>query len=151
MEHDPENKTIADLFIRMADILEYLGDDAFKINAYRKAAISIKRLNVSIIALYNENKLRSVPGIGPALEKKIAEYISTGSMKKYEEIIHSVSPGIIELLEMKHMGPKTVQLLQQRLGIQNRMDLLIAIESDALKDIPGLGHKTVAQILQALQ
>ena len=151
MHQKSANKIIADMFGRMADILEYSGEDIFKINAYRKAALSLNKLDTSLSILYREKRLRSIPGIGPALEKKIEEYLSTGSMKKYDEIIRSVPPGIAELLQIKHLGPKTLKRLQKEFCIQNPDDLAKAFQNDTTGNVSGLGQKITGQIMQSIQ
>ena len=101
-ERPAKNRVIADMFNRMADILEFQGEGPFKVNAYRKAARVIKDLQENIESLGRANQLQSIPGVGAGLAKKIDEFLKTGRMSKYKEIVQSVPPGLIDLLGIQN-------------------------------------------------
>ena len=79
-----KNKEIATLFYRIADALEIKGEVTFKVLAYRKAASILEELGEDVESLADEEKLRTVPGIGSGIASKIEEYLKTGKMKKYK-------------------------------------------------------------------
>ena len=80
------NLEIAHVFREIAGLLEKKKENWFKIRAYRKVAEEIEKLTVDLSQLANENKLREIPGVGEAIEKKITEMLSTGQLQFYEKL-----------------------------------------------------------------
>ena len=80
------NKEIAKVFQDIADLLELKGENPFKIRAYQKAARSIEHLPVEVEGLAAEDKLREIPGVGEAINKKITELVTTGKLGFYEKL-----------------------------------------------------------------
>ena len=80
------NAQAAALFRELADLLIKKKDDWFKIRAYRKVADEIDKLNEPVTFLAEENRLREIPGVGDAIEKKIREIVATGKLQKLEEL-----------------------------------------------------------------
>src|SRR5512146_3367808 len=105
-----KNQEIARIFAEMADILEIKGDNPFKIRAYRRAALNLEGLARNIDELSRE-ELLAIPGIGEELAAKIEEYVQTGSMHAHEKLKEEVPPGILELLAVPGLGPRTAKLL----------------------------------------
>jgi DNA polymerase (family 10) len=138
-----KNDRIATMFRQMADVMEFQGDNPFKINAYRKAARIIKDLQDDIESVWKEDRLKSLPGVGEALSKKIDEFLRTGRMAKYEEIIKMVSDGILELLKIPSLEPKTVALIHRELGVENRDNLKRVIQDGTLAQLTGMGQKKI--------
>jgi len=73
-----KNKELADLFEKMADILEFKGENSFKIRAYRKASRIIGDLTKDIEEISEQGELKNIPGIGEGMAQKIVEYLKTG-------------------------------------------------------------------------
>lgn len=146
-----KNAQIANIFNRMADILEFKGENSFKINAYRKAARVIQDLTEDIETLTNEGRLRDIPGVGEGIAKKIDEYIKTGRMSKYEELKADVPESLIDLLGIQGLGPKTLILVHKELGVKNLLELQRAIENGSLAKLPQMGEKKVENIQQGLK
>ena len=144
------NEVIADMFDTIADVLELQGDIPYRIRAYRNAARTIRDLPRPVAEVAEEGALESLPGIGKDLAAKIVEYLTTGRMSKYEEVISQVPPGLIELLHIPGLGPKRVRLLHERLGINDLEDLRRALDSGRIETLPGMGKKTVENIRRGL-
>lgn len=144
------NEVIADMFDTIADVLELQGDIPYRIRAYRNAARTIRDLPRPVAEVAEEGALESLPGIGKDLAAKIVEYLTTGRMSKYEEVISQVPPGLIELLHIPGLGPKRVRLLHERLGINDLEDLRRALDSGRVETLPGMGKKTVENIRRGL-
>lgn len=145
-----QNKKIADMFERIADILEIQGEIPFKVNAYRRASRIINELQDDIEILWRDKKLRELPGIGDALVKKIDEFLTTGSMKKYQEVSGQIPETLLELLNIQSMGPKTIGLAYKSLHIKNLQDLKKVIDNGALAELPGMGAKKIENIRQGI-
>jgi DNA polymerase (family 10) len=146
-----KNKEIAALFYRIADALEIKGEVTFKVLAYRKAASILEELGQDVESLANEEKLQTVPGIGSGIAAKIEEYLKSGKMKKYEEALSGIPEGLLELLEVRNLGAKTVQLAHKELGVRNLEGLKKVIRNGSLSALRGMGEKRVDNILKGIQ
>jgi len=146
-----KNREIAEIFEKMADILDFKGENPFKINAYRKAARVIGDLRDDIEAIYKQGKLKDIPGVGAGIAKKIEEYLTTGKMTKYEEVAKGVPDGLVELLSIQDLGPKTLAAAYDKLGVNNLDDLKRVIEDGSLAALPGMGAKKVENIRRGVK
>ena len=146
-----KNKELADIFDRWANILEFMGDNPYHIRAYRNAARLIRDLSEDIEVLAREGKLIKLPGIGQRLQAKILEFLRTGKIEEFEKLKASVPDTIFTLLDIPGVGPKTVKLLYDRLGIRSLEDLKRAIERGDLLKLPGFGPKKVEKIRKGIE
>ena len=145
----PTNREAAELFRSIADILDVLGE-RFKPEAYRRAARSIESLTEDLAAVATRNELRTIPGIGEAIEEKIREYLTTGHLAYYERLQKEVPPGILDLLRVPGLGPKTARRFWLELGVEGPAELADAIAKGRLTGVAGFGPKKVEQIRSAL-
>ena len=145
------NQALVALFDRFADALELKGETGFRVLAYRRAARALLDLGADIESIDADNKLEEVPGIGAGIAKKIHEYISTGRMRKYEEAIAGLPAGLFEMLDIQGVGPKTAKQLYEKLGVTTPAELKRAIEDGRLAQLPGMGEKKAANILQGIR
>ena len=146
-----KNKDIASLFTRIADALEIKGELGFKVLAYRKAARILEDLSEDIETVAREKRLLQIPGIGSGIAAKIEEYIQTGEMKKYRETLSGIPETLLDLLEIRSLGAKTVHLAHQELGVKNIADLKRVIADGSLASLHGLGEKKVDNIRRGLE
>ena len=146
-----KNKELADLFGRMADILEFKGENPFKISAYRRASRILGDLTQDIEEIAESGKLRSVPGIGEGMAEKIGEYLKTGKVSKYEEVKRGVSDELIAIMDIPGMGPKTLSMLHKEKGIRNLSQLEKSVEDGSLMGLPGIGEKKIENIKRGIQ
>ncbi|MEK7699574.1 MAG: helix-hairpin-helix domain-containing protein, partial [Planctomycetota bacterium] len=141
-----KNHEIATLFERIADVLELKGENTFRINSYRKAARVIGDLTEDVEGLSQSGKLTDIPGIGEGTAEKIVEYITTGRMSKYEEVMKDVSEETLILMKVPGLGPKTVAMLHKELSIASLSDLEKALQEGKLKGLFGMGEKKIENI-----
>jgi DNA polymerase (family 10) len=146
-----KNKELADLFNRMADILEFKAENPFKISAYRKASRIIGDLTQDIEEIAESGRLKDVPGIGEGMAEKIVEYLKTGRVSKYEEVKKGVSDELIAIMEIPGMGPKTLAMIHKEKGISNLGQLEKALEDGSLIGLPGIGEKKAENIKRGIQ
>ncbi len=146
-----KNKELADLFEKMADILEFKGENPFKISAYRKASRIIGDLTEDIEELSEQGRLKSIPGIGEGMAQKVTEYLHTGKIAKFEEVRKGVSDELIAIMDIPGMGPKTLAMLHKEKGIENLSQLEKALEDESLKDLYGMGEKKIENIKRGIQ
>lgn len=148
-----DNKGIAAVFHEIADILDIQGENFFRINAYRKAALTILNMPTDLRDIVDQNPdaLTKVPGIGFDLKRKIIELVRTGKCAEHERLKKSFPLGLLEILRLRGVGPKKVKLFYGELGIKNVAELKLAARKNLLKDLPGMGEKSEREILQAIE
>lgn len=148
-----DNKTIADIFSRIADILEIKDENVFKVRAYRAAAINILGLSRQLADIYKEDpsKLEDIPGIGKDLKLKIIEMVDTGKLTYYEGLLKEFAPGFLDLLDLSGLGPKKLKKLKDELGVNNSEDLEKACKEGKVAELDGMGDKTQEKLLEALE
>ncbi len=145
------NKELAKVLNRIADFLELKGELIYKINAYRRAARAIESLSEDIAEIYEKGDIYKIPGVGERIAKKIEEFIKTGTISKYEELRREFPEELAELLDVPYLGPKTLKLAYERLGVRSLEDLKRVIEDGSLAKLPGMGPKKVENIKKGLQ
>jgi DNA polymerase (family 10) len=145
------NREIADVFSRIGDMMDIMGENRFKVLAYRRAAENIVDLTQDIRSYWQAGTLQKIPGIGQAIADKIDELLRTGRLEFYERLQEQVPPGVVSLLEIPDVGPKTAKLLWERMGLQSVAEVEEAARSGRLRDLPGLGAKSEAKILAGIE
>lgn len=146
-----KNTEISAIFRQIANILEIKGDNPFRIRAYERAAQNIEGLTENIENLISHNRLSEVPGIGKDLSERIKEYCKTGKIRIYEQIKKTIPEGLLELLNIPSVGPKTVKLLYDELNIKNLRTLESAIKKGELKNIFGIKEKTIENMINGIE
>ncbi|NQU18950.1 DNA polymerase/3'-5' exonuclease PolX [bacterium] len=144
-----KNLEISEIFHAIAQILEIKADNRFRIAAYERAAQVIGDTD-NIEEYAREDRLRQIPGIGQDLASKIKEYIATGKIKHYEELKKELPVGILELLKIPSLGPKTVRLFYEKLKIENVSMLEKFAKSGKLLELEGIKEKTTENILKGI-
>lgn len=145
-----KNAEIASMFERIADVMELKGENPFRISSYRKAARVIGDLTEDIAEIAKDEKLTDIPGIGTGTAEKIIEYLNTGKMTKYEEVMKGISEETVAMLRISGLGPKTVSMLNKELGIVGVADLEKAISQGKLVGLPGIGEKKIENIVKGI-
>ena len=128
-----KNAAISELFSKMADVMEILGEDRFRINSYRKVARVIGDMPTDIEEMLATGKLAEMPGIGKSSLAKIEEFIKTGKITAHEELLKNIPQTLLELLKIPGMGPKGVKAVYENLKVKSIADLKAAIENGKLK------------------
>ncbi len=145
------NRELAFIFEKIADILEFLGDNPYRVGSYRRAANLISELPEDIEEIYKAGKLTRLPGIGSSTLLKIEEFLRTGTVKKYEDLRKRVPEDLLELMDVPGVGPKTLRVAYDRLGVRTREDFLRVLRDGSLARLPGFGPKKVENILRGME
>ncbi len=146
------NDEIAQVFENIADLLELKGEVVFKIRAYQRAARTIEHLPVELEQMVKEEQdLKSIPGIGDAISKKIQELVATGKLRYYEELKGEFPAGLVQLITIPGIGPKTALKLSKDLGINDAEALEQAILDGRVASLPGLGAKSAENMLRHIR
>lgn len=146
-----KNAEVAGILDKIADALEIKGESGFKVVAYRKAARILQDMTEDIEAVAREGRLETIPGIGEGLAKKIGEYLETGTMSKYRELMADIPESLLGLLEIQGLGGKTVHLMNKELGIKDLYGLKRAIADGSLAGLYGMGEKKVENIRKGIE
>ena len=136
------NATLAAIFQQMADVMEILGEDFFRVNAFKKASRTLADLSDDVRVIGPEIKaLTAIPGIGKGTAERISEFLKTGKIVDHETLVAKVPPGLLGMLAIPSMGPKTVALLWKQAGVESVDQLEEKLKSEVLADLPGMGVK----------
>jgi DNA polymerase (family X) len=147
----PGNSQLAEKFELLADLLELDGADSFRLSAYRKAATRIRESAAPVARLALEGKATQLPGIGSTIESKIVELVDTGDLQALAKLRDRVPTGLVEVMRVPGLGPKTARRLWEELEVKSVEDLRAAADAARLRGIPGLGAKTEEKVLASLQ
>jgi DNA polymerase (family X) len=142
------NAEAAALLREIADLLD-LGGERFKPEAYRRAARSVESLPEPLAAVAGRGELRDVPGIGEAIEGKLREYLATGRIPYLDTLRATVPAGVLELMRLPGVGPKTARRFWVELGITDRAALAAAIEAGRLDGVKGFGTRKIELVRTA--
>ncbi|MBI5837713.1 MAG: DNA polymerase/3'-5' exonuclease PolX [Candidatus Eisenbacteria bacterium] len=145
-----KNREISDLFEQMADLMEIQGETGFRVNAYRRASRALDSLQEDVAELRREGRLQDIAGIGEATAKKIGEYLDTGVVARHQELLAKVPPGLLELLQVPGLGPKSAAMLHRELQIRTLDELRLALEQGRLAGLPGMGEKKIENLSKGL-
>ncbi len=146
-----DKNKVAEILVEIGVLLELKGENPFKTRAYANAARTLEGLHEPLATLVAEKRLGKIKGIGEALEQKITELVETGTLKYYEELKASIPPGLVEMLEISGVGPKKIQALNKKLGIDSVEKLEAACKAGKVAELDGFGEKTQANILEGIE
>jgi DNA polymerase (family 10) len=142
------NIEIAAIFDQLADILEIKGENPFKIRAYRNAARMIENIGIDLSKMIEDGvNLSKIPTIGEHIAKKIKEIVETGKLLKLEHLKKSFPPHLLDILNIKGIGPKRTKILYEKLHIDSLEDLKEAAHAHKIRDLEGFDEKLENMIL----
>jgi DNA polymerase (family 10) len=145
------NQQLAQVFADIGDLLEIKGENLYKILAYRRAAETLREHGREVRAVWQDGKLREIPGVGAAIAEKIDELFSTGRLGFYERLKAEIPPGLIELLAVPDLGPKKAAMFWKQLDITSLAALESAARAGKLRGLPGMGEKSEAKIIAGIE
>ena len=146
-----DNRQVAAIFARMADILDIQGENPHRIMAYRRAAENIAALSRPLEEIWRAGELDSIPGIGKTLAEKIDELMRTGRLEAYEKLRAQVPDGVVEMLQVPDVGPRKAALFWKELGITSIAELEEAARAGKLRSLPGMGVRSEEKVLAGIE
>jgi len=135
----------------MADIMEILGEDRFRINTYRKVARIISDMPTDVEALLGTGQVAKIPGIGKSSLAKIEEFVKAGTITAHQQLLTKIPQTLLELLTIPGMGPKGVKAVYEKLNVKTIAGLKKAIKSGSVADLAGFGEKKAAGIAKGIE
>ena len=146
-----KNAVLSELFEQMADIMEILGEDRFRISSYRKVARIISDTPTDVETLLESGELAKIPGIGKSSLAKIQEFVKTGTITAHQQLLTKIPPSLLGLLTIPGMGPKGVKAVYEKLNVKTIAELKGAIEAGSVAELPGFGDKKAAVIVRGIE
>ncbi len=146
------NEQIADALEQLADMLEFQGDNPFRLRALRNGARVVRELPDEAADLIARGvDLTQFEGIGEGVAKKCVDLVQNGRLKQLDEIFAKVPPSVLDLLRIPKLGPKKAAALHKALGITSLDELQRACDAHEIQTLPGFGAKTESAILEGIQ
>ena len=146
------NAEIADLFERLADLLEIEDANPFRVRAYRNAALTIRGDGRSMSELLEEGAdLTELPGIGKDIAAKIETIVDTGKLPVLQEVEARTPGALADMMRIPGLGPKRVKTLYKELNIRSFEDLARALRTNKVRTLPGFGIKTEEMIRRRVE
>lgn len=145
-----DNYQVADCFSLLARLMDIHGENSFKAKSYSIAAFTIEKLPVQLSEIPLD-KLSAIKGIGESTGKKIMELMSTGTLGVLKEMVDKTPPGILEMLNIKGIGPKKIATIWKEMEIESIGELLYACKENRLKLYKGFGEKTQHNVTETIE
>lgn len=145
-----DNYQIAENFSLLAKLMDIHGENSFKAKSYAAAAFNIEKLPMQLSDTPRE-KIVGIKGIGESTGKKIIELLDTGSLQSLQEIIAKTPAGVIEMLNIKGIGPKKISTIWKEMEIESIGELLYACQENRLKLYKGFGEKTQQNVAESIE
>jgi DNA polymerase (family 10) len=144
-----DNYQIADALSLLAKILDIHGENSFKTRLYSNAAFQIEKLEMQL-ALLQPNEIAAQRGVGAAVADKVVELLQTGKLSMLEKYIEQTPPGVIEMLNIKGIGPKKINTIWKEMGIESIGELQYACNENRLTMYKGFGEKTQQNVSDSI-
>lgn len=145
----PDNYAIADQFSLLSKLMDIHQENSFKSKSYANAAFNIEKLPSPLESI-PRNEIASLKGIGESTAKKIHEILDTGKLTALDELIEKTPPGILEMMQIKGLGPKKISTIWKEMGIETIGELLYACNENRLLLYKGFGEKTQKNVADAI-
>lgn len=145
-----DNYQIADRFSLLSKLMDIHGEDAFKAKTYAAAAFNIEKLPVQL-AETEPSKISTYKGIGASTAKKVLEILQTGELQALTDLIARTPAGVIEMLQIKGIGPKKISTIWKEMEIESIGELLYACNENRLLLFKGFGEKTQQNVKESIE
>jgi DNA polymerase/3'-5' exonuclease PolX len=143
------NRRIADILFNIASILDLAQDNIYRVRAYRRAARRILVLREDAAVIVARGEELQLPGVGKRIRNKLAEFISSGRLAFYDDLLEDQPAHIRALMSVDGIGPRTAQRLYDGLGVRTVGELIAATERKHVQSLFGFGAVREASLAQA--
>src|SRR6476620_7649804 len=144
-----DNYSIADQFSMLAKLMDIHNENSFKAKSYSVAAFNIEKLPVQLVDV-DRDKLFSLKGIGESVGRKVIEILDHGHLKVLQDYVQKTPPGILEMMQIKGLGPKKISTIWKEMEIESLGELLYACNENRLARFKGFGEKTQENVKQSI-
>jgi DNA polymerase (family X) len=146
-----KNREVAGVLNELADMMELLGEDRYRVANYRDAATRVEHHHEPIEVMADEQRVEQIHGVGKSIGAKIVEYLSTGKLAVIEERRSRVPEAALTLMQIPGIGPKRAMQFARDLNLQTVADLEAALDSGQVAALPRVGEKIAASLREELQ
>ena len=150
MEAELTNAQIADRLALFAALLELADTSPFAVRAYSRAAELVRSLPTPVADLVREGRIRELRGVGPGIESKLRELVTTGEIAELRELQAELPPELVSYGRLHGASTKRISRIARALEISTVEELEAAVAAGRLRDVPGIGPATETQIAAAL-
>ncbi|MBU1126870.1 DNA polymerase III, partial [Patescibacteria group bacterium] len=151
---DISNDEISELLEAVAAVYFLRGDKFFRVKTYEEAALSIRKMTISVKELWKNGELDKIPGVGEALSSYLDELFKTGKVNHFEKLFSKYPKAMFELLKLSGVGPKTALKLSLKLEMKNSKNAISklkkAAENKKIQKIKGFGIESEKNILESI-
>ncbi len=145
-----DNKAISKIFKLCSQLMELQNENPFRTKAMASASFKLDKLPVRIVEASLE-ELSAYPGIGKSTAEKAKEVAGTGTFKELQYLLQQTPAGVVDMLQIKGLGPKKIQIIWKNLGIESVGELLYACNENRLIEEKGFGLKTQEEIKKSIE
>lgn len=145
------NAQLAQMFNDMAAVLQLTGENAFKAIAFQRVARILDALDYDVAEKAQLGQLPEIEGIGASSRRVIEQYANHGISDDYNQLVQAIPPGLLDMLKIPGLGPKTIALLWKERKIESVQELELAIREKKLDGIKGLGEKKLASMADGIR
>ena len=146
-----KNREVATILRSLADTMELLGEDRYRVANYRDAATRVEHHHEAIEVMADENRVQQIHGVGKSIGAKIVEYLSTGTLQVLEERKPRVPEAALKLMQIPGIGPRRAMQFARDLNVRTVDDLRQALDTGQVAALPRLGEKAAAALREELQ
>lgn len=147
-----DNRSIANVFYEVADLMEINNEDGFRIRSYRRAAEALEALPQPVSELINDpKKLLEIPGIGKGMCANLLEIFREGKLRVHSELLEKYRPSMLELLKIQGLGPKTIALLWSAYQVCDLAGVEKLAREGKIRELPRMGEKQEQKILKSIE
>jgi DNA polymerase (family 10) len=147
---DLTNAEIADRLTLFASLLELADTSPFAVRAYGRAADLVRSLPSPVAQLVREGRIRELRGIGPGIESKLRELVTTGEIAELRSLQAELPPELVSYGRLQGVSTKRISSIARTLEITTVPELEAAVAAGKLRDVPGIGPATESRIAAAL-
>lgn len=147
----PDKAEVAAVLDEIGTLLELDGGNPFEARAYQNAARALNNAEGDITEMVQSGAVAKLPGMGKTLVARITEYVTTGKLALYDELLERVPVGLRQMTRIPGLGPKRIRQIYESLSISTLDDLKAAAEAGTIASLPGFGAKSQENILKGLE
>lgn len=144
------NAEIAQTLESYAALLDLAGAGHYTVRAYRRAAELVRETRAPVADLVRAGRVRELRGIGPGIERRLQELVTTGCLAELDELAREVEPGLVALARFVGLSSQRLVAIGKELGIRTADELRDAAASGRLRELKGIGPSTERKILAGL-
>jgi DNA polymerase (family 10) len=144
-----DNYAIADQFSLLSKLMDIHGENAFKAKSYASAAFALEKAPQELSTL-NPEQIAAIRGIGESTAKKVIEILQTGELKALQELLQKTPTGVLEMMNIKGLGPKKINVIWKEMKIDTIEELEQACRENRIAAKKGFGEKTEQKILESI-